>query len=144
MVALKNRYLYSTFIAVQCLSMFVVFYLSEEVENLTIKQLTVRPSSSPKISTRVRSAKRRKSFGKYVSPLSLWKINNFISLVIQYMGLNLSLNERSFVMIYFGNSSLAKPFAWTWYGYFLHGSRCFLSIISIISYRDIHTIIYIT
>lgn len=36
------------------------------------------------------------------------KINNFISLVIQYMGLNLSLNERSFVMIYFGNSSLAN------------------------------------
>uniref|UniRef100_A0A8W8K4A6 Death domain-containing protein n=1 Tax=Magallana gigas TaxID=29159 RepID=A0A8W8K4A6_MAGGI len=33
----------------------------EEVENLTIKQLTVRPLSSPRISTRVRSAKRRKS-----------------------------------------------------------------------------------
>lgn len=70
----KKNLKYSTFIVVhfvQCLSMFVGLYLSEEVENLTIKQLTVRPLSSPRISTRVRSAKRRKSSGKYVCPLSL-------------------------------------------------------------------------
>nr|XP_011450142.2 uncharacterized protein LOC105344171 isoform X2 [Crassostrea gigas] len=45
----------------------------EEVENLTIKQLTVRPLSSPRISTRVRSAKRRKSSG---NPPSLQRLRS--------------------------------------------------------------------